>query len=61
MRRFVVLFTFGALFAALSAVACGDGNKQPPLTPDPNVPSDEAGAPSTPSTTTAPPATPPAK
>ncbi|MBX3263661.1 MAG: hypothetical protein KF782_28575 [Labilithrix sp.] len=34
MRRFFVLFTIGAAFAALGAVACGDGNKPPPLTPD---------------------------
>ncbi|MDF2697008.1 MAG: hypothetical protein K0S65_5391 [Labilithrix sp.] len=62
MRRFFVLFTVGAAFAALGAVACGDGNKPPPLTPDTeHPPTDlaEAGAPSTPSS--AAPATPPAK
>ena len=52
MRRFVMLFTIGAAFAALGAVACGDGNKPPPLTPDTEhqVPTDgaEAGAPETP-------------
>ncbi len=54
MRRFFVLLTMGAAFAALGAVACGDGNKQPPLTPDNEhqVPAEatEAGAPATPST-----------
>lgn len=34
MPRFFVLLTIGAAFAALGAVACGDGNKPPPLTPD---------------------------
>ncbi len=52
MRRFFMLFTIGAAFAALGAVACGDGNKPPPLTPDTEhqVPSEgaEAGAPETP-------------
>ncbi|MBX3203803.1 MAG: hypothetical protein KF764_01980 [Labilithrix sp.] len=52
MRRFFVLFTIGAAFAALGAVACGDGNKPPPLTPDTEHPpttdtAAEAGAPST--------------
>ena len=60
MRRFVVLVTIGAAFAALGAVACGDGNKPPPLTPDSEHPLDgaEAGAPSSPATpsTAAPPA-----
>jgi len=54
MRRFFVLLTIGAAFAALGAAACGDGNKQPPLTPDnehaPPTEATEAGAPSTPST-----------
>ena len=49
MRRFFVLLTIGAAFAALGAVACGDGNKQPPLTPDtehpPATEPAEAGAP----------------
>lgn len=53
MRKFFVLLTIGAAFAALGAVACGDGNKQPPLTPDTEHPPatdvSEAGAPSTPS------------
>ena len=55
MRRFFVLLTIGAAFAALGAVACGDGNKQPPLTPDtehpPTTDVPEAGAPSTPEST----------
>lgn len=33
MARFVVLVTLGAAFA-MGAVACGDGNGKPPLTPD---------------------------
>jgi hypothetical protein len=44
MRRFFVLFTVGAAFAALGAVACGDGNKPPPLTPDTEHPADGADA-----------------
>jgi hypothetical protein len=60
MRRFFVLFTVGAAFAALGAVACGDGNKPPPLTPDTehSVDVSEAGAPAPPSSA-APAATPP--
>jgi hypothetical protein len=56
MRRFFVLFTMGAAFAALGAVACGDGNKPPPLTPDTEHPADgaEAGAPAPSETPTAP-------
>lgn len=60
MRRFFVIFTIGAAFAAVGSVACGDGNKQPPLMPDSEHPADlgEAGAPSTPSSA-APAAAPP--
>lgn len=51
MRRFLVVVAFGAAFGAFGAVACGDGNKPPPLTPDTEHPTgDEAGAPSMPST-----------
>lgn len=57
MRRFVVLVTL-AVGAAAFALACGDGNNKPPLTPDQEH-VDEAGAPQAPSS--AAPATPPAK
>lgn len=57
MRRLVVLVVIGAAFSALGAVACGDGNKPPPLTPDqtettpptpPSTDGAEAGAPAAP-------------
>jgi hypothetical protein len=54
MRRLVVLVALGAAFAALGALACGDGNNKPPLTPDQEHSLDDAGAP-------APSATAPAK
>lgn len=33
MARFVVLVSLGAAFS-MGALACGDGNTKPPLTPD---------------------------
>jgi hypothetical protein len=41
MRR---LFVLSLLYAALTA-ACGDGNKPPPMTPDP---AEDAGPPASP-------------
>ena len=34
MNRLVVMIAISAIAAALGALACGDGNNKPPLTPD---------------------------
>jgi hypothetical protein len=34
MKRLVGLIALGTILGALFAIACGDGNQKPPLTPD---------------------------